>query len=93
VAERNKWSWYFETHGCLICETKKVGHAGLGMCINCKWRTKKRLLTLIQAHTPTTIPDLRPNFIDSLRKARTGQAPIDVTPKLLPAGKRHRKAG
>jgi len=43
VIEQRKWSYYFEDHGCLICDTKDVPHASVGMCLSCVRRTKNRL--------------------------------------------------
>jgi hypothetical protein len=43
VIEQRKWSFYFEDHGCLICNTTDVPHASLGMCLSCLRRTRHRL--------------------------------------------------
>jgi hypothetical protein len=48
VHELRKWSFYFDDHGCLICGTKDVPHASLGMCTSCLRRTSNRLIASVR---------------------------------------------
>lgn len=43
VAERKRWTWYFDRWGCLVCQRRDVPHASNGMCESCRARTYRRL--------------------------------------------------
>jgi putative transcriptional regulator len=48
MPDRHKWRIYFETWGCLVCETREKCHASTGMCRTCRGRTKQRLDTIVK---------------------------------------------
>ncbi|HVA16237.1 MAG TPA: hypothetical protein VMV59_00850 [Candidatus Dormibacteraeota bacterium] len=47
MGERRKWPKYFESHGCLICETRDVPHCALGMCTTCHVRVARRIRAIL----------------------------------------------
>jgi hypothetical protein len=66
VAENRKWRYYFEEWGRFVCETKDVGHRGLGMCHRCFNRRQKRLNDIRRSHATEEAPEV------SYRKVRDG---------------------
>jgi hypothetical protein len=85
VTEQQKWSYFFETYGCLICQ-EKTFHQSLGMCSKCYQKTGERLRTLIDLHTP---PDLsQRTFPDTMQLAREALAPsIEILQREKPKGR------
>jgi hypothetical protein len=71
VPEQQKWHFYFEKHGCLICGTKEKAHHHLGMCATCLRRTYQRLAQIIREHTPET----QQSYVDTMQLARAALAP------------------
>lgn len=51
VPERNKFTYYFERWGCMICGTHEGGHGAVGMCYPCYRRTSERLKSLVRQHS------------------------------------------
>lgn len=47
IPEQRKWTVYFDRHGCLICQTRKLIHIGNGMCGNCYPRIFRVLKQII----------------------------------------------
>jgi hypothetical protein len=43
VLERNKWTYFYDEYGCLVCSTVKRPHWSVGMCQRCYMRTAVRL--------------------------------------------------
>jgi 7-cyano-7-deazaguanine synthase in queuosine biosynthesis len=75
VHEQNKFSYYFEDWGCLICGTRKARHDGCGMCGSCYARVKGRLAYGIRRRQDAKGDSIQPTFNDSLRLAREALAP------------------
>lgn len=48
VPEQEKWSYYFEEWGCLVCGEKDPGHESLGMCKKCLERTRHRMIAALR---------------------------------------------
>ena len=73
VPKQNKWTYYFEDYGCLICGTRK-SHRCLGMCERCHERTNARLRRSLARRAPA--PDEQdPTFMDTVKLAREALAP------------------
>ena len=72
VIERRKWIWYFEEHGCLICERSDVRQGALGMCQRCLVRTRERLSTVKRRHAPEVATEA---FRDTMQLAREALRP------------------
>jgi hypothetical protein len=71
VTEDNKWRYYFEAWGCLVCERTDVSHRTLGMCARCYANRRKRLSEIRKEHaTDPVIPDF-----DSVAKAQRALLP------------------
>lgn len=51
VPERNKFTYYFERWGCMVCGTHEGGHRAIGMCGTCYPRTAQRLKSLVREHS------------------------------------------
>jgi hypothetical protein len=71
VSEQRKWSYFFEDWGCMICETRKIPHACLGMCHGCYGLVQGRLASSMRRRE-------RPEqqvFQDTERLAREAVAP------------------
>jgi hypothetical protein len=83
IAESQKFVRYYEMWGCLICETQKQTHRGLGMCQKCYMRTDGRLRSIVRRYS-----EREAGFIDTVRLAREA---IAGTPKALPAKTPKRK--
>jgi hypothetical protein len=81
VAEQQKFSYYFEDWGCIICATKDKPHYTLGFCQTCYSRVAQRIQASIRKHSPP--PDhSNLNFIDTVRMAREALAPaLHVLPE------------
>jgi hypothetical protein len=74
VVEQNKFAYYFEDWGCIICGTKQRRHAGLGLCPPCNSRVRQRLSASMRKHAPAPgRTDL--TFMDTVRMAREALAP------------------
>lgn len=73
VQEQNKWVYYFEKHGCLVCQ-RSDRHQSLGMCLVCYGRTKQRLTQCLRDHAPAPDPS-QPTFMDTVRMAQAALAP------------------
>src|SRR5579872_617974 len=43
VTEQQKWTYYFEKWGCLVCQCKDNRYGALGMCGPCHMRVASRL--------------------------------------------------
>ena len=75
VHEQNKFSYYFEDRGCMICHTRKARHYGCGMCYACYSREKSRLARSLRKHQPPK-DSTEPTFMDNVRMARQALAPV-----------------
>ena len=51
VPERNKFVYYFEKWGCMVCGTHEGGHGALGMCRTCYPRITHRLRAGVREHS------------------------------------------
>jgi len=81
VTDNRKWVYYYETWGCLICDDRKAGHRGLGMCHTCFNRTRNRILEIKREHAPGEVPEIRSKQnVDLARNAlsQTKQLPDEV---------------
>jgi hypothetical protein len=83
VTEKDKWSYYFEKWGCVLCRTKKRAHYGLGLCYRCRCRTYSRLAAILREVEKAKGGkggDI--GFMDSVRLARQAlEPPIEVLAK------------
>jgi hypothetical protein len=71
IAEANKWKWFFEDYGCLVCTRKDVRHRSLGFCESCLNKTRLRLKAAIRNRAPKP----EPTFHDSAQLAREAILP------------------
>jgi hypothetical protein len=69
VPEQRKWSVYHARYGCLVCESKKTGHASCGMCVLCRARTSERLKTCVKILGKHD-PEWRNEYVDQEDLAR-----------------------
>lgn len=69
VAEQNRWSYYYEDNGCLICATTDVPHVSLGMCQKCLSRTRERLEASIRKRHSGDEPETFHDTADLAREA------------------------
>lgn len=83
VHEQNKFSYFFEDWGCMICGTRKARHYGCGMCQPCYLRTKERLKASLRKHQPPK-DSIQPTFMDNVRMAREALAPGANNPAETP---------
>lgn len=79
VHEQNKFTYYFEDWGCMVCGYHKTRHAGCGMCLVCYSRIKERLKASLRKRQPPKGAD-QPVFMDTMRIAREALAPIVEAP-------------
>ncbi|HEV3482289.1 MAG TPA: hypothetical protein VGR97_08170 [Candidatus Acidoferrales bacterium] len=76
--EQNKFSYYFEDWGCMICGTHKSRHYGNGMCAACHSRIKERLARSLRKRQPPK-GSIQPTFMDTMRIAREALTPVVET--------------
>jgi len=74
VHEQNKFTYFYQDWGCMVCGTKKVAHSSLGMCHTCYVRVKHRLAASLRKRQPAK-DSTQPSFMDSVRMARAALAP------------------
>jgi hypothetical protein len=74
VHEQNKFTYYFEDWGCMVCGSHKVGHSSCGMCASCYTRVKYRIRAGVQKRQPPQ-DSIQPTFMDTVRLAREALAP------------------
>jgi hypothetical protein len=73
VPEQQKFVYYFETWGCMRCDTKLTRHDSCGMCGTCHSLIVGRLREGVRKHA---VPDpSQPTFMDGVRLARAALAP------------------
>ena len=73
VPEQHKFSRYFETWGCMRCDTKLARHDSCGMCGTCRSLIVGRLREIV---SKALVPDpSQPTFMDGVRLARAALAP------------------
>lgn len=90
VTEQQKFVFYFEEWGCMICGTKDCRHAANGMCNSCASRIRQRLRTIVLKHALP--PDqIQPSFRDTLAMAREALGPSIAA--LAPARKAYVSEG
>ena len=77
VHEQNKFTYYFEDWGCMVCGTSKAHHSCCGMCSACYWRIKDRLKVSLRKRQPPK-GSIQPTFMDTMRIAREALAPPTV---------------
>jgi hypothetical protein len=73
IAERNKWRYYSDDYGCLICERTDVPHISLGMCRACLSRTRERLQACMRRRAPDGEHEV--TFKDTARLAQEALLP------------------
>jgi len=79
VHEQNKFTYYFEDWGCMVCGTSKTRHLGCGMCSACYARIKDRLkVSLRKRQLPKG--SIQPTFRDTMQLAREALAPATEAP-------------
>jgi hypothetical protein len=76
VLEQNKFTYYFEDWGCMICGTRKARHDGNGMCNPCRRRTSERLKASLRKRQPAK-GSIQPTFVDTLQLAREALAAVN----------------
>jgi hypothetical protein len=78
VHEQNKFTYYFEDWGCMICGSRKAPHRQCGMCGTCYSRIKDRLKLSLRKRQPPK-GSIQPTFMDTMRIAREAlaSAPAD----------------
>jgi hypothetical protein len=76
VHEQNKFTYFYEDWGCMICGTRKARHCGLGMCHTCYTRIKLRLRASLHKHQPPK-GSIQPSFVDTLQLAREALASVN----------------
>ena len=74
VLEQNKFTYYFEDWGCMVCGSRKAAHGGCGMCGSCYRRVAERLRASLRKRQPPKGAD-QPSFMDTMRIAREALAP------------------
>ena len=89
VHEQNKFSYYFEDWGCMICGSAHARYLACGMCATCYARVKQRLVDGVCKRQPQVRFD--PSFIDPLILAREAlAAPLGAKPPARAKTKRNR---
>jgi hypothetical protein len=74
VLQQQKWHYYFEDWGCLICATTAEPHGSLGMCRNCYGRISERLKRTLAKRAADPREPV-PTFTDTMKLARAALAP------------------
>ena len=80
MPERNKWGNYYDRWGCLVCRTRKVPHASLGMCQACHCTTLSRLNTVIKDPERNTSKNFCPPDDVAVIAQRALMAPSNALP-------------
>ena len=74
VHEQNKFSYFFEDWGCMICGTRKKAHRSCGMCLACHTRIRQRIIGSLRKRQPPK-DSIQPTFMDNVRMAREALNP------------------
>jgi len=75
VNEQNKFTYFFEDWGCMVCGSRKRRHGGCGMCQFCYGRVKQRLVASLRKRQPPK-GSIQPTFRDTMQLAREALAPV-----------------
>jgi hypothetical protein len=76
VHEQNKFTYFYEDWGCMICGSRKARHYGCGMCNPCYSRVKARLARSLRKHQPPK-GSIQPTFVDTLQLAQEALASVN----------------
>jgi hypothetical protein len=76
VHEQNKFTYFYEDWGCMICGSRKARHYGCGMCHTCYVRIKWRIREGLRKRQPAK-GSIQPTFTDTIQLAREALASVN----------------